>query len=53
MNKNEIQNKLATLRNGAYTNITFLSDIIPNKDIRLDITYQEQRGTIFRINPKK
>lgn len=28
-------------------------NIIPNKDIRLDITYQDQRGTIFRINPKK
>lgn len=28
-------------------------NIVPNKDIRLDITYQDQRGTIFRINPKK
>ena len=32
MNKQEIQNKLAAIRNGAYTNITFLSDITPNKD---------------------
>ena len=32
MQKNEIQNKLATIRNGAYTNITFMSDLTPNKD---------------------
>lgn len=32
MKKTEIQNKLATIRNGAYTNITFLSDLTPNKD---------------------
>lgn len=32
MKKQEIQNKLATIRNGAYTNIMFLSDIISNKD---------------------
>ena len=32
MKKQEIQNALATLRNGAYTNITFLSDLTPNKD---------------------
>ena len=32
MKKNEIQNKLAAIRNGAYTNITFLSDMIANKD---------------------
>lgn len=32
MKKNEVQNKLTAIRNGTYTNITFLSDIIPNKD---------------------
>lgn len=32
MKKQEIQNKLATIRNGAYTNIMFLSDLTPNKD---------------------
>ncbi len=32
MTKQEIQAKLATVRNGAYTNITFVSDIIVDKD---------------------
>ena len=32
MNKTEIQNKLAGLRNGTYTKIKFLSDMTSNKD---------------------
>ena len=32
MTKQEIQTKLASIRNGAYTNITFLSDIAVNKE---------------------
>lgn len=32
MQKQEIKNKLAKIKNGTYTNITFLSEIIPNKD---------------------
>lgn len=32
MKKQEIQQVLSTLRNGAFTNITFLSDLTPNKD---------------------
>lgn len=32
MKKQEIQNALAKLRNGTYTNITFLSDLTPNKE---------------------
>ena len=52
MEKKEIQNKLAEIRNGTYTNITFMSDIIPNKEnkehkiqkvisaiVRLGVTY--------------
>lgn len=52
MKKEDIKNKLAAIRNGAYTNITFLSDIISNKDnkehkiqkvvsavVRLGVTY--------------
>ena len=48
MNKNEIQNKLATLRNGAYTNITFLSDIIPNKDNK-DRKIQKMTQAVVRF----
>ena len=32
MNRTEIQNYLAKRHNGTYTNITFLSDVISNKD---------------------
>ena len=32
MNRTEIQERLSTIRNGAYTNITFISDIAVNKD---------------------
>jgi len=52
MKKQEIKNKLETVKKGAYTNIIFLSDIISNKDnkehriqklvkavVRLGVTY--------------
>lgn len=52
MNRTEIQNYLAKIRKGTYTNITFLSDIASNKDnkdhkiqkmvkavVRLGVTY--------------
>ena len=60
MQKAKIQKTLAKLHNGAYTNITFLSDLIPNKDnkdrkiqkltkavVRLGVTYSHINvGTI-------
>ena len=56
MEKTVIQSKLATIKNGAYTNITFVSDITPNKDnkdhkiqkvisavVRLGVTYSHSQ----------
>lgn len=38
---------------GTVANYLTSKNIIPNKDIRLDIAHADKRGTIFRINPKK
>lgn len=64
MQKQEIQNKLAKIRNGAYTNITFLSEIIPNKDnkehkiqkitkavVRFGITYSHIKVASIQSRP--
>lgn len=64
MQKQEIQNKLAKIRNGAYTNITFLSEIIPNKDnkehkiqkitkavVRFGITYSHIKVDSIQSRP--
>ncbi len=64
MKKEEIQNKLAKLRNGTYTNITFVSDVISNKDnkehrvqkvvkavVRLGIAYSHISAVANKARP--
>lgn len=48
MTKQEIQAKLASVRNGTYTNITFLSDIAVNKDNK-EHTVQKMVSAVCRL----
>ena len=48
MKRNEITAKLQTIRNGAYTNITFISDVCSNKDYK-DRKVQKIVSAVVRL----